>query len=62
MRQRKTATLSATIETINLLSRCCSREARELERLRKSVQDIGNRVQYVLEAKQPLDREQHGGA
>jgi hypothetical protein len=54
-RQRKTATLSATIETITLLSRCCNREARELERLRESVQDIVNRVQNVLEAKSPLD-------
>jgi hypothetical protein len=57
IRQRKTATLSVTIETINLLSKCCSREAKDLEQLRRSVQDIRNRVQYILEAKTPLDRE-----
>lgn len=57
-RQQKTATLSVTIETINLLSRCCSREAKLLEQLRCSVDDIRNRVQHILE---PRDREQHGG-
>ncbi|KAK4155644.1 hypothetical protein C8A00DRAFT_31485 [Chaetomidium leptoderma] len=59
-RQGKTATLSATIETINLLTRCCSREARDLEQLRQSVGDIRNRVRQILQPKTPLDS-QHDG-
>jgi pyruvate formate-lyase activating enzyme-like uncharacterized protein len=60
-RQRKTATLSVTIETIKIISRCCSREAKDLEQLRSSVQDMRNRVQHMLEAKTQPSREQHGG-
>ncbi|KAF7531997.1 hypothetical protein G7054_g8361 [Neopestalotiopsis clavispora] len=47
--QRKTATLSATIETIGVLTRCCLREARKLEQLKKNVQEVRNRMQQVLE-------------
>ncbi|ETS86325.1 hypothetical protein PFICI_00153 [Pestalotiopsis fici W106-1] len=48
-RQQKTTTLSATIEAIAILSRCCAREARELEVLRRGVQDTTDRVRRVLE-------------
>ncbi|KAI5468187.1 hypothetical protein BGZ63DRAFT_399708 [Mariannaea sp. PMI_226] len=50
-RQQKTTTLSATIDTINTLSRCCAREARDVEQLRQSVRETRTRVQQILEAK-----------
>jgi len=59
--QRKTATLSMTIETINIISRCCSREAKDLERLRSSVEDMRNRVQQMLGARSQPSREQYSG-
>jgi hypothetical protein len=55
VRQGKTATLSATIETINLLTKCCTREARDLEQLRQSVGEIRNRVQEILHPGPPMD-------
>ncbi|KAI0124114.1 hypothetical protein BJ170DRAFT_638179 [Xylariales sp. AK1849] len=57
-RQRKTTTLSVTIETINILSRCCRRKAMNLEQLRCSVHEMRNRVQQMLEANTPLSHEQ----
>ena len=60
-RQQKTTTLSVTIDTINILRRCYSREAKELEQLRNSVQDIKNRAQQALQATAQPNHEQHGG-
>ena len=60
-RQRKTASLSVTIETINMLSSCCRREAKDLEQLRSSVHETRKRVRHMLEAKRSPSREQHGG-
>ncbi|RDL36344.1 uncharacterized protein BP5553_05696 [Venustampulla echinocandica] len=60
-RQGKTATLSRTIENINVLSRCCRREAEGLEQLRCGIYDVRNRVQHILRAKIPPSREQHDG-
>ncbi|KAL4874709.1 hypothetical protein BJY04DRAFT_224760 [Aspergillus karnatakaensis] len=50
VRQSKTATLSATIEAIDILTRCCEREAKEVERLRTSVGSITQHVRQLLEA------------
>lgn len=50
-----------TIDTINTLSGCCSREAKELSLLRRSVNDIQNRVRQVLEPRIESDQEQSGG-
>lgn len=44
----KTATLSATIEAIAILTKCCQREANELERLRGTVRETRERVRQVL--------------
>ncbi|KAH6649105.1 hypothetical protein BKA67DRAFT_576796 [Truncatella angustata] len=57
-RQRKTATLSVTIETINILTRCCRREAMKLKQLQCDVQDMRNRMQQMIKANAPVSREQ----
>ncbi|KAK8010245.1 hypothetical protein PG990_009210 [Apiospora arundinis] len=51
--QRKTATLSSTIETIEVLHRCCRREAAKLEQLQRSVQEMRHRMQQVLDSNPP---------
>jgi hypothetical protein len=60
VRQRKTATLSATIEAIEILTKCCYREAQELDELRRSVGDITTRVHQILQPKETLDGGQQG--
>jgi len=60
-RQRKTATLSETIETISIITRCCTREAKNLEQLRSSVEAMRNRVQQMLDGKPLASSEHHGG-
>lgn len=48
-RQGKTATLSATIEAIGILTKCCQREADELERLRVGVRETREHVRQMVE-------------
>ncbi|KAK8110191.1 uncharacterized protein PG998_006648 [Apiospora kogelbergensis] len=55
--QRKTATLSSAIDTMEVLCRCCRREAAKLEQLQRSVQEMRHRMQQVLESNPPTRSE-----
>ncbi|KAL4878792.1 hypothetical protein BJY04DRAFT_220856 [Aspergillus karnatakaensis] len=48
-RQSKTATLSATIEAIGILTRCCQREAIEVKRLQIGVLEMRQHVRRLLQ-------------
>jgi len=56
-RQQKTATLSETIDTINILNKCCAREEQSLLELRRNLDETKVRIREILVAKSSVGKE-----